>query len=292
MSSTEPRARIVDRGYRSYDGRRGGITTSMRAVAWHTAQRVLGLRRSPWAKIFPLLVVGFAFVPAVVFIGLAVLIGDNLITEEILPSYGEYYGFVSLAMLLFSAFVAPEALIPDRRSGLLGLYLASPLDRTTYVLAKLGAVLGLLGIVTLGPPLLMLIAFTLEGGGPDGVGELLVLVGQMLAAAGAVAAFYTALSLAISSVTDRKGVASASFILLMIVSSVIPAALVEAADVSPNVFALNVFSLPLEVAIRIYGEATGPLPELDTATMSAAFVVWLVASLLVIRVRYQRLRAR
>ena len=40
------------------------------------------------------------------------------------------------AVLVFVAFVAPEVLCPDRRTGMLGLYLASPLTRDTYLVGK------------------------------------------------------------------------------------------------------------------------------------------------------------
>ena len=90
---------------------------------------------------------------------------------------------------MFSAFVAPELLCTDRRTGMLGLYLASPLTRNTYLAARRRSrCCRLLALVTLGPPLLMLVAFTVIGQGPDGPVALLTLLGQMVLGGMAVAA--------------------------------------------------------------------------------------------------------
>ena len=51
---------------------------------------------------------------------------------------------------------------------MLGLYLASPLTRDSYLSSKAAAVMAVLGLVTLGPPLFMLLARTIAGTGPDG----------------------------------------------------------------------------------------------------------------------------
>ena len=63
----------------------------------------------------------------------------------------------------------PRCSAPTAAPGMLGLYLASPLDRDTYLLAKAAAVGLVLSLVTLGPPLFMLIARTVAGVGPDGL---------------------------------------------------------------------------------------------------------------------------
>ena len=36
-------ARILDRGYRKYDGERSGLWGSIRSLAWHTTRSILGL---------------------------------------------------------------------------------------------------------------------------------------------------------------------------------------------------------------------------------------------------------
>ena len=76
--------------------------------------------------------------PALVFIGVAALVDDERVRRNVIPTYGEYYGFIVSALIVFAAFVAPEALCPDRRTGLLGLYLASPLTRTSYLAVEGG----------------------------------------------------------------------------------------------------------------------------------------------------------
>ena len=48
-------ARILDRGYRRYDGPRHGVRGAMRSLAAHSAQRALGLRLPLATKLFPVL---------------------------------------------------------------------------------------------------------------------------------------------------------------------------------------------------------------------------------------------
>ena len=284
-------ARILDRGYRRYDGPRRGVRGAVSSLVWHSIQRALGLKRPAGAKFFPALSLLIAFVPAIVFVGMAALLPDDLIAEDLLPSYAEYYGFVVSAIFIFTAFVAPEVLCPDRRNGMLGLYLASPLTRDSYLLAKTGAVLAVLGVGVIGPPLLMLVAFTLEGAGPDSPGDFLVLLLRIVAAGAAVTATYTAVSLAASSITERKAFASAGVIILLLVSSAVTAILVEDLDAPEWVWGFNLVGMPFELVQRIYGEHD-PLDEaadVSTAVVVVANVTWTVAGAALVRWRYTRL---
>ena len=106
-------ARILDRGYRKYDGERSGVPGAVKSVAWHTTRSILGLGRAGRHKVFPIIVGIVAFVPALVFMAVAVLFGE--IGDEVRPDYWEFFGFSLTAALLFTAFVAPEAVVRDRR---------------------------------------------------------------------------------------------------------------------------------------------------------------------------------
>lgn len=285
-------ARILDRGYRHYDGARLGSGRSMRSVSVQSIQRMLGLRRSVWAKVVPVLTAFLAYVPAIVFVGLAILIPEELYGDPEASQYAGYYGFVSAAILLFVAFVGPEVLCPDRRNGMLGLYLASPLSRDTYLLAKGAAVSLVLGIVTVGPPLLLLVGNTASGHGPDGPVDFSVILLRIVVAGAAVAALYAALALAVSSIADRRAAASATIIVLVFATSIVAGALVHGAGTSDYVGLANLLALPFEVVVRIYGEDLSGermLRELPTWAVVGAYLAWTGLFVGIIRTRYQRL---
>ena len=194
-------------------------------------------------------------------------------------------------VVVFSAFVAPELLCTDRRTGMLGLYLASPLTRNSYLAAKAVAVVALLAVVTLGPPLLMLVAFTLIGRGPDGPAALLRLFGEMALGGLVVALLQASLSLAVSSTTTRKAVASAGVILGLLANAVVADALVNGAGARPELFVLNLLQLPFELVRRIYGEISPDyaVASIPTSTLVAAYVGWTVLFGVFTWVRYRRL---
>jgi ABC-2 type transport system permease protein len=266
-------ARILDRGYRPYDGPRLGPAGAVRSLARHTAQRVMGLKRPAAAKILPFLSAAIAYVPAIVFVGIAALVPDERLTTEFLPTYGEYYAFVASALVIFTALVAPEALCPDRRTGLFGLYLASPLTRTTYLVAKAGTVLALLLVATLGPPLLMLVANVLQGLGPDSPADVALLFGRVVLAGLELGVVYAAVSIGVSSLTDRKALASAGTLLVLVLSGVVSSVLVEAIGAPDWVLAFNLGPAPTELAQRIHGEP-GSVEYADVAT-AALVGTWL-----------------
>lgn len=280
-------ARIVDQGYRSYEDERGGVGDAVRTLMLFSLGRALGLRRGVWPKVLPIAIIVISCLPAVVFVGMAALLPEGLGDDVV--DYGEYYGFISSAIWLFAAFVAPELLCTDRRTRMLGLYLASPLDRMTYLLAKGAAVITALAVVTIGPPLLMLLAFTIEGSGPDTVGDVVSLLWRILVSGTVVAGVYTSLSLAIASLTDRNGFASAAVILVLFLSGAVASALVDGAGADPSFRVLDLLNIPLELVVRIYDSAPPNFPEVATGTLVAANVAWTTLFLGIVVWRYQRL---
>ncbi|MCY3961771.1 MAG: ABC transporter permease subunit [bacterium] len=283
-------ARIHDRGYLAYGGLRHGTRRAMMNLSYHTVQRVLGLKRSNWQKVLPALTLLIAFIPAIVFIGIAAFLPRG---EELgLDSTADYYGFITGALFLFTAFVAPEAVCTDRRSGMLGLYLASPLNRDTYLAAKFAAVAAVLGTMTLGPPLLMLIAYTLADAGPNGVTGWLIELGRILASGTAVAVFWTALSLAMSSLTSRRALASVGIFVGLLASSAVGDGLAQGAELGDSYALFNLIGLPFEAVFRIFGQVDPegpPLNQVDTWAIYLTLIGLIVAFSVFARWRYQRI---
>jgi len=221
-------------------------------------------------------------------VGISALLPDQLVDDTgILPTYAGYYGFITAAIVLFVALVGPEVLCPDRRHRMLGLYLASPLTRDTYLLAKVLAVVPVLALVTLGPPLLLLVGLTFAGAGPDGVEDFLLTLARIAVGGLVISAAYTAVSLAAASLTDRRPVASAGVILVLLISGVSTAVLV-ASGADERLFLLNLLAVPFELVQRIYGEV-GDI-EVSTLELVAANLAWTIGAGALLRSRYQRLR--
>ena len=285
-------ARILERGYRRYTGHREGQAHAVRSVVAHTLRRILGLRRPARAKVLPLLSIVFAYVPAIVFVGIVALFarfGSRAEARRIIPEYGEYYDFIISAIVLFVAFVAPEALCPDRRSRVLSLYLASPLTRLTYLLAKAAAVATVISFVTIGPPLLLLIGLMLQSAGPDGPVAVLSVLVRILEAGLVLAAIYTSLSMAVASLTDRRAVAAAATLFVVIGSTIVTETLIEGFGLSQTVMAASLTDGALELVRRVYGEA-GAYPQVPTLALAAGMAAWTAVTATIAVVRYQRLQ--
>jgi ABC-2 type transport system permease protein len=288
-SSNTSDARILDRGYRRYEGERRGVRGAERSLVVHSLQRAFGLRRTVWAKLLPILSVAIAYIPAIVFVGLIALFGTRRITTADLPTYGQYYSYIVSAIVVFVAFVAPEVLCTDRRTGMLGVYLSSPLTRDTYLASKATAIGMALATVCLGPPLVMLIAFVLQNNGPNGFGDLMLTLGRILVAGVCITAFFTSLSIGIASFTTRKAIASASVILLVLTTGAVTNALVRGAGADESLYLFNVFLVPFDLARRIHGERSFSLPHVATGAVWASWAAWTLAGALIARFRYQRL---
>lgn len=283
-------ARILDQGYRRYDGPRSGPAGSVRSLVWHSMLRALGLRRSFWAKVFPILAVLIAYAPVLFFVATAAFVPSALggAARVIIPDYPDILEFSYLAIVIFTAFVGPEVLCSDRRDGLLGLYLASPLTRTTYLAAKALATVAVIALVTVGPQVLLVVGLTLVDAGPGNVGDFLVALGRGITAGLAVSIVFAALSLAAAALTDRRAVATAGVILLLFVSSIAIGVGVFVLDITTSLYLADLSTIPFELAHRIFG-SDGSTPELGAIELVGANLAWALVLGAAVWTRYNRL---
>ena len=286
-------SQIFEQGYRRYDGPRLGRWSAVRSVWKHTVQRVLGLRRSARHKVLPFLAISLAYLPAIAFIGILALIPtDAGRARDLAPVYHQYYGFVTAAIVLFIVFSAPEALCPDRRHRSMSLYLASPLTRLTYLLAKALAVFSVLCLVTIGPLLLLLIGYVLQTNGPDGPVGVLAQLARILGAGTAVALFGTAFALALASLTDRKGLATGGALIVLFGSHIIGGVTAFVLKVSDAAVMLSLFIAPFEVAARILDAPSRSTAATSTPNLIVflAATAWSVLFSMLVYLRYARLQ--
>ncbi|MCB1031111.1 MAG: hypothetical protein KDA95_07215 [Acidimicrobiales bacterium] len=281
-------AQIIDRGYRKYDGVRTGVFGAQRAVFRHSVQRALGMRRTIWAKLLPIATIGFAYVPAIVFVGIVALFPKADTAGLVLPSYGDYYGFIIAAIMAFVALVAPEVLCTDRRSGMLGIYLAAPLNRDTYLIAKSAAIGFVVSLVCLGPPLFMFLANVLQSQGPEGAGETLSTLGSVLLAGLLTTALYTGITVGITSLTDRKFIAMAAIIMLFLVT-ISTAGMIDGVGGPRGIYCFAPTMLSLEIALRVHGESSIIMYDVPSSTLYVAWAVWTFGGFAIARNRLRRL---
>lgn len=279
-------ARIHDLGYRAYEGERAGVSWAMTSLGVHAMRRVLGLKRAARHKVLPAMAILIAFVPAIVFVGMAAFLPDSLLEEGLLPTYGEYYGFILTSIYLFASFVAPEAICTDRRTGMLALYLASPLDRTTYVVSKMAAVAATLLLITLLPLVFLLVAYAIEGGGPDGVDGFVTTLARILAVGLLTAVYFAALTAAVSAFTTRRGIASAAIVVVLLVPGIVVGTILGATDAADEWALLSIAELPFRASQHLLGDRAdaergiesvdGNLATLATVAFAAVFaaITW------------------
>ena len=302
MSDTaDDAAQILDQRYRAYDGPRHGLAGAMRTVIGTSFRFTMGFGRPARHKFLPWLAVVIALVPAIVFVGIATVLDIDLISEQILPDYHQYYGLIQTALFFFCGIVVPEILVADRRNGMLPLYLSTPLRLWSYLVSKAAAVAATLAVITVGPLLFLLVAYTIEGSGPGGFGDWLVVLIRILAAGVAIAATVTAASLAISSLTDRRAFAVIGVILLLLGSNLVTSVLVEVAELDSRLYVFNLGEIGAALKDRIFGVgppaplaenegATGQrISELSTVFVIAANAAWVAAGGAVVWWRYRRI---
>jgi ABC-2 type transport system permease protein len=240
---------VYDRGYRPYEGVRGGRGSATFALFKATVRRALGIRRSWRQKVAPFVLLGVVTIPAIVNVGVGYITRNQPVFDRIeIITYREYVG-VSSALLLFVAIVAPDVMCPDRRQHVLPLMFARPMTGTDYVFAKFGAIAAILFAFSFIPQIVLFVGNMLVSDSAlDYLTGHLDIVWKVPAAVFLLALYFAVVGLAIASLTDRRIVAGASIIGLFLITSIASGVIVgdsfERTDGSPAAL-LNLFVLPL-----------------------------------------------
>jgi ABC-2 type transport system permease protein len=239
---------VYDRGYRPYDGPRGRRGAATFALYKASMRRALGIRRSWRQKVAPFSLLAIVTIPAIVNVGIGYVTRDRFITERIqIISYREYVG-VSASLLLFVALVAPDVICPDRRQHVLPLMFARPITGFDYVAAKLGAIVTIVFAFSFLPQVVLFVGNMLVSDSAlDYFTGHLAVIWKVTLAVGLLALYYAVVGLAISSLTDRRIVAGASIIGLLLVTSIAAGIFVGDPEINGGSAAalVNVLAMPL-----------------------------------------------
>ena len=244
--------RVYDRGYRRYQGPRGGRRAAVRALWLGSLRRSLGLRRSWKQKVLPWLLLVTAALPAAVFVGVGYITRHTPAADLELITYRDYVG-VSTALLLFVAVTAPDLLCPERRQRVLPLIFSRPLTGPDYVLAKAGAVFTVVFAFGFLPQVLLFVGQMLVS---DAALRYLAdnaeVLWQVPVAVAVLAAYLAMVSTAVASLATRRIVAAASLLALFLVTSVVAGVLVGTSGEGSPLALLDLIEIPLYVRDLVF----------------------------------------
>lgn len=285
---------VYDRGYRPYDGPRGGRRHATMALWRLSVRRALGLRRSWRQKYFPWSLLAITTVPAIVNVGVGYAIKDDPLE---LPdfeffTYREYVG-VSTALLLFVALTAPDIVCPDRAQRVLPLLFSRPLTGVDYVVAKVGAMATIVfGFGFLPHVVLFVGQMLVSDGALDYLTDNAEVLWQVPVSVAILALYYAAIGVALASLTDRRIVGGVAILGMALITSAVSGILVQASDGSTALAVVNVLALPLAVRDLVFLGHIGPesgLSGVDGGGVLAvgAYLVVLLSALALLFHRYR-----
>lgn len=232
---TDQTGAVYDLGYEPFDGERTGRSGARKTVYFDGVRRVLGLRRKARRKVMPWALLLIAMVPPIVAVGVSFLIPAGAADSiDLAGQNSEFFTLAGTITMLFVALAAPELLIPDRRDGVLSMLASRPLTTTDYLGSRFASLATVVGAFMIIPQLVLF--FGQAGTDPDGIFRGLINAADTLPKIAAVAAVYTIayvpLGFVIASLSNRKAIATASYLAVMIALTGFAEALVRGSDIT------------------------------------------------------------
>jgi len=232
---TDQTGAVYDLGYEPFEGERRGRSGARKAVYFDGIRRVLGLRRKARRKVMPWGLLFIATVPTIVAVGVSFMIPAG--AEDAIDLAGQNSEFFLLAgtiTMLFTALAAPELLVPDRKEGVLSMLSSRPLTAADYLGSRFASLVTVVGAFMIMPQLVLY--FGQAASDPDGFFQGLVdaadTLPKIVAVAGVYAVAYVPLGFVIASLSNRKAIATASYLAVMIALTAFAEALVRESSIT------------------------------------------------------------
>lgn len=274
-SSITPAGAVYDRGYRPYEGERGGRGASRAALVRVSIRRALGLRRSWRQKVLPWSLLAIATIPAVVNVGVKYITRGTPASDFNLITFREYVG-VSTTLLLFVAITAPDMVCPDRRNRVLPLIFARPLTGNDYVLAKVGALTAILFGFGFLPQVVLFVGqmFVAQEGALHYFTANAEVLWQVPVAVALFSLYWATLALAISATTTRRVVGGVALLATVLVSGTVASILVSAGGGGGSLWGLlSALDIPIRIADLVFLGHVDPTSLLGGARGAGVGVV-------------------
>ena len=292
---------VFDIGYQRYTGPREGRNRARFAVFKDGVRNALGLGRDVRAKLLPWLfmatLVGIALIMALVAGAMQRFVGPDAMEQLNLPSHSDYYGIASIFIFVFAAVVGPELLCPDRRNGVINLYLVRPLTGSDYIVARWCAFFFVMAMVAWLPQIVLLIG--LMGGGASPWSYLRdnwLDIPRLLLSGAAIAAYATTLALVTAAFTTRRAYAAVFLVGLFVITTPFTAGMASEMEGAGGQWMsmFNLSNIPVHVNDLIFGEVSdvtsvAPARELAPSILVGWYFLWTLVPGAVLWLRYRRL---
>jgi ABC-2 type transport system permease protein len=292
---------VFDIGYQRYNGPREGRPRARMAVYKDGLRTALGFGRGGRAKILPWfflsVLVAIALVMALIAGAAERLGGEGTAERMNLPSHSDYYAIASMILFVFGAVVAPELLCPDRRNGVINLYLVRPLTGSDYIIPRWFAFLTVMLIAVWVPQIILFLGLSMGDPLPLEYLKLNWLdVPKFLASGAAIAAYITTIAMLTSSFTTRRAYASVFLVGLVVITTPFTLGLAQEIDgpVGQWISMFNITNIPIHVNDIIFGSPSeitedAPARELGSRMLLAWYFLWTIGPAAVLWWRYRRM---
>ena len=227
-TDTQSSGQVFDIGYQHYTGTREGRVRARKSIYLDGCKNALGIGRGGWAKFLPWLLIGPTIMVGLVFAAIAAFFSQTFgdIAEAggeavlDLPSHTDLYAATVFIILLFAAVMGPELLCPDRRQGVIHLYLVRPITLIDYLGTRWCAFATITFFVALIPQVTLFagIMFGVPDL-PDYISDNWADIPRFVGMSALLAVFATSFTFAMASLTTRRMIATLIVMAIFIVSS-------------------------------------------------------------------------